>query len=269
MKLVDTHCHLNFRSYDSDRAQVLERARATGVTRTLLSRLLIWTVAIRRSSSPLATKNIFAAVGIHPNSSGGFVESILLSPCAGSPAMPKWWRSARSASTTTGTSARKPTQWRAFESQLALASELGAARNNVHNREASKDLMAMLEDWAPGAAASLNGRLGVLHSFSASGEIAERALALGFFLGFTGPVTFTRRRMNFVTLRDIRQSVASLSRLMDPFWRLSSAAANVTNRLTSTLSTRSWLNCTGVTADEMARQTTCNAEQGYSALPAA
>ena len=112
----------------------------------------------------------------------------------------------------------KPTQWRAFEAQLALACELELPLI-IHNREgrvdtappgradrapsASADLLAILANWAPSAPCSRQSRLGVLHSFSASCEIAERALDLGFYLGFTGPVTFK----NAEALRDIARRV--------------------------------------------------------------
>ena len=50
----------------------------------------------------------------------------------------------------------------------------------------------------------LADRPGVLHSFSASQEIAERALAIGFYLGFTGPITFNKAE----DLRKIARTVA-------------------------------------------------------------
>ena len=65
--------------------------------------------------------------------------------------------------------------------------------------------MAILENWAPSAPASLHGRLGVLHSFSASRGAAQRALALGFYLGFTGPLTFNKAE----ELRDIAGRIPS------------------------------------------------------------
>jgi TatD DNase family protein len=85
--------------------------------------------------------------------------------------------------------APKATQWAALEAQLTLAAELGLPVI-LHNREASDDLLDILARWVATLPAALRDRPGVLHSFSAPQAVAERALALGFYLGFTGPVTF-------------------------------------------------------------------------------
>ena len=52
--------------------------------------------------------------------------------------------------------------------------------------------MAILRNWVATLPDSLKDRPGVLHSFSAPGEIADQGLELGFYLGFTGPVTFKK-----------------------------------------------------------------------------
>ncbi|MBZ0277319.1 MAG: TatD family hydrolase [Anaerolineae bacterium] len=53
-------------------------------------------------------------------------------------------------------------------------------------------MIAILEEWTRTLPDSLKDRPGVLHSFSAPLEIAERALAIGFYIGFTGPITFKK-----------------------------------------------------------------------------
>lgn len=189
MQLVDTHCHLNFERYDHDRADVLRRARDAGVQRIIVPAIDLPScreaIALAR-----AQQSIYAAVGIHPNSSAKFKENMLgeLRELAdaqkvvaiGEIGLDYHWDKSP-----------KPRQWRAFEAQLALASELELPVI-IHNRQSTADLMAILENWAPSAPAGLRGRLGVLHSFSATDAIAERALALGFYLGFTGPLTFNK-----------------------------------------------------------------------------
>lgn len=263
MELVDTHCHLNFRSYDSDRAQVLQRARAANITR-----IIVPAIDLNNCQEALelttSFQDIFAAVGVHPNSSAGFADSTLerlrkLASKAkvvaiGEIGLDYYWDKSP-----------KPRQWRAFEAQLALASELELPVI-IHNREASIDLMAMLENWAPGAPASLQGRLGVLHSFSASSEIAEQALALGLFLGFTGPVTYKKAD----ELRDIARRTPINRILVEtdgPFLAPQQRRGKRNEPAFLRYINQKLAELHSVTPDEMARRTTCNAERLF-ALPA-
>src|SRR5262249_30248543 len=83
----------------------------------------------------------------------------------------------------------KDRQRRAFEQQLELATRRRLPVI-IHNREASDDVIAVLAAWVATLSDELKTRPGVLHSFSAPRAIAEKALALGFYLGFTGPLTY-------------------------------------------------------------------------------
>ena len=69
--LIDTHCHLNFPSFDDDRAAVLARAEAAGV-----NRIIVPAVDLRscRQALQLAETHsgVYTAIGIHPNSSVEF-----------------------------------------------------------------------------------------------------------------------------------------------------------------------------------------------------
>ena len=208
MELVDTHCHLNFRRYDHDRAAVLRRARGAGVQRIIVPAVDLESC---RQAIALASSEpgVFASLGIHPNSSADFKES-MLDDLRDLSRQPKTVAVGEIGLDYHWDKSPKPSQWRAFESQLALAAELELPVI-IHNREgrvdtapsASDDLMAILHDWAPSAPASLRGRLGVLHSFSAPAAVAEGALALGFYIGFTGPITFKKAD----ALRDIAQRI--------------------------------------------------------------
>ena len=73
----------------------------------------------------------------------------------------------------------------AFETQLRIAHETSLPVV-IHTREAETDTLAILRD---GGAEALGG---VIHCFTASGEFAEAALALGFYLSFSGIVTFPK-----------------------------------------------------------------------------
>ncbi|RMG85356.1 MAG: TatD family deoxyribonuclease [Chloroflexi bacterium] len=187
--LVDTHCHLNFERYDEDRPQVIQRAVNAGVTRIIIPAI---DLPSSHEAFQLASEyeEIFAAVGIHPNSSADFQAEILgqIEALAqeskvvaiGEIGLDYYWDK----------SPKQKQRW-ALESQLELAAKLELPVI-IHNREASEDVMGILEAWANTLPKRLQERAGVLHSFSATMAIAERALAAGFYLGFTGPITFKK-----------------------------------------------------------------------------
>ncbi|MEM9950647.1 MAG: TatD family hydrolase [Chloroflexota bacterium] len=204
--LVDTHCHLNFDSYDDSRDTIIQSASDAGVTK-----IIIPAVDLQTAQEAIAlTKDydgIYATVGVHPNSTVDFDDGVLASirqmaetntiVAIGEIGLDYYWDKSP-----------KTTQKSAFEAQLQLAKELELPVI-IHNREAHDDVMQLLEAWAQDLPNSLQGRAGVLHSFSAPMEIAERALASGFYLGFTGPITFK----NAKNLRQVAREVP-LDRLL-------------------------------------------------------
>jgi TatD DNase family protein len=185
--LIDTHCHLNFDRYDEDRGAVIERAADVGVTRIIIPGTDLTT---SQEALELAARHdgVYVAVGIHPNSTASFSPEDLAAVEAmagadkvvaiGEIGLDYYWDKSP-----------KQAQHDAFQAQLELAARLELPVI-IHNRDASDDVMTMLEQWVQSVPESLRERPGVLHSFSASWEIAERALVCGYYLGFTGPVTF-------------------------------------------------------------------------------
>ena len=187
--LVDTHCHLNFQRYDHDREAALARAQAAGVRR-----IIIPAIDLPSCSEALelarAHSGIYAAVGLHPNSAREFscacldeIRALAQKPkvvAIGEIGLDYYWDKCPPA-----------VQRQALEAQLELAAELELPVI-LHNREAGHDILAALEGWASGAPDSLRDRVGVLHSFSASPAVAERAVELGFYIGFTGPITYKK-----------------------------------------------------------------------------
>jgi TatD DNase family protein len=206
MRLVDTHCHINFDSYDDDREAVFARAAAVGV-RQIINPAIDLQTSREIVGLTAQYEGLYAAVGIHPNSSADFADSIVddLATLAkqskvvaiGEIGLDYHWDKSP-----------KAQQFRAFEAQLALAARLELPVI-IHNREASEDVISIVEHWAGDLPTSLKNRPGVLHSFSAPAAIAERALASGFYLGFTGPITYK----NADSLRHIAARVP-LNRLL-------------------------------------------------------
>ncbi len=185
--LIDTHCHLNADQYDADREAVIARAMEAGVTRVIIP-----AVDIPSGDAALALSashdGIFAAVGIHPNSSADTTPASFATIEA-QPKRPKVVAIGEIGLDYYRDWNPKDVQRTVFESQLALAARLGLPVI-IHNREASDDVLDVLAAWVPTLPPALRDRPGVLHSFSAPRSVAERALALDFYLGFTGPITY-------------------------------------------------------------------------------
>lgn len=190
--LVDTHCHLDFNSFDEDREEILGRAR-----RAHVERLLIPAVDLENSGSiqQLASEHpeVYCAVGVHPTAADGW--------------MPDWAQRLAELSAHPRVVAvgeigldyywdKTPVeiQKQAFFAQLELSAALELPVV-IHNREATSDVLDILVEWQTHLQATghpLASRPGVLHSFSGNLADAEVALAHCFFLGVTGPVTFRK-----------------------------------------------------------------------------
>lgn len=186
--LIDTHIHLNFDAYDEDRDTVISRAQEAGVTRFINPGVDMETSRAAVALAAQYPKTIYAAVGFHPNSATGFTDAHLseIREMAKAPGVVSigeigldyYWDKAP-----------KADQKRALDMQLALAAELQLPVI-IHNRESSEDIIPILESWAATLTGPLRERPGVLHSVSAPYDLAMRALAAGFYLGFTGPITY-------------------------------------------------------------------------------
>jgi TatD DNase family protein len=185
--MVDTHCHLNFDSYQDDREAVIKRAAEAGVN-TIINPAIDMQTSKDILNIIEGFAGLYAAIGIHPNSSADFQNEMIdeLKALAQHPkvvaigeiGLDYHWRESP-----------KATQWKALETQLELAKQLELPVI-IHNREASEDVIEILETWVSDLPLMLKERPGVMHSFSASEAIAERALKAGFYLGFTGPITY-------------------------------------------------------------------------------
>ena len=146
--LVDSHCHLDMEQFDADRAAVLERAHAHGVC--MIVNPGIDLVHCRQAIS-LADLHpqVYAAVGIHPNSSADFSEQTL-TQLRGLAEHPKVVAIGEIGLDYHWGTVSRPKQAQAFRAQLDLAAELGLPVI-IHNREASTNLAQILDEWAASA----------------------------------------------------------------------------------------------------------------------
>lgn len=190
LSFVDTHCHLDFQSFEADREAVLERAWMNGLKRVL-------NPGIDPESSQSAInlsdryQQIYAAVGVHPNDADCWSD-VVHSEIRHLARHPKVVAIGEIGLDYYHKKAAQEIQYRAFTEQLELAAELDLPVV-IHNREASDDLLRILSDWAKRIERTDESKSrprGVLHSFSGSLEYAHQAIAMGFLIGFSGPLTF-------------------------------------------------------------------------------
>ncbi|MFN8419935.1 MAG: TatD family hydrolase [Anaerolineae bacterium] len=262
LQLIDTHCHLNFGAYNDDLEAVIARAAEHGVTRIINPATDLESGA---AALKIAEKyaGVYVAVGIHPNSTAEVTLADLVA-VETQAAQPKVVAIGEIGLDYHWDDSPKEQQWRMFEAQLELAARLSLPVI-IHNREASDDVLAILERWTATLPESLKDRPGVMHSFSAPREAAERALKIGFYLGFTGPITYK----NANDLRLIASRVP-LDRLLvetdGPFLTPQqhrgqrnepAYVAYVNDRLSA---------LHNISIEEMAAQTTRNAERLFAAL---
>lgn len=179
----DSHAHLDDRRFDADRAEILVELKAHGVG-------LVINVGCDLPSSErsvaLAEKYdfVYAAVGSHPDDAD-HVNSALLYRYMGLAKHPKVRAIGEIGLDYHYEDVPRTQQLSAFEQQLELAEALRLPVI-VHEREAHGDAMELIRRH-PEA-------LGVFHCFSGSTEMALWLAERGWYIGFTGVVTFKNAR---------------------------------------------------------------------------
>jgi TatD DNase family protein len=182
MRLIDSHCHLNYEGLVERQDEVLENARARGVRGFLniSTRQKEWGDIIA-----LAERHgdVWASVGVHPHEADAHPDlgAAALAEAANHPRVIAigecgldyyYDKSGRLA------------QRERFEAHVEAAQQTGLPLV-VHTREAEADTAEILE-----RAAKEKGVTGVLHCFTGSAELARKGLDLGFYVSLSGIVTF-------------------------------------------------------------------------------
>ncbi|MCL2497034.1 MAG: TatD family hydrolase [Symbiobacteriaceae bacterium] len=183
MRLIDTHTHLNVRGLHSELAQVLQRAKAAGVEKLVN---IGFDIEASRYSAELAASHpqVYAAVGQHPHDTLGYSEAVeeeLLLLLR----QPKVVALGEIGLDYYRDYAPRELQRELFIRQLALAREVKLPVL-IHSRDAAMETVEILR--------REGNRVGVMHCFSGSWEIAKLCLNLGFYISLAGPVTFPNAR---------------------------------------------------------------------------
>jgi TatD DNase family protein len=182
VRLIDSHCHLNYEGLVERQAQVLETARERGVAGFLniSTRQREWGEIVALAERE---PDVWASVGVHPHEADAHPDlgAIALVEAAEHPRVIAigecgldyfYDKSDRAA------------QRQRFEAHIDAARQTGLPLV-VHTREAEDDTKEILE-----AAVREGGVTGVLHCFTGSAELARKGLDLGFYVSLSGIVTF-------------------------------------------------------------------------------
>jgi len=181
--LFDTHAHLDDAAFDSDREAVIASLAGAGVGLVMDPGC---SLASSRAAAELANKYtfIYAAVGSHPDSADEVSEDVLqeyVKLCK----LEKVKAIGEIGLDYHYEDVPRERQKQAFRDQMALARELGLPVI-VHEREAHQDALEILQDFPQ--------VFGIFHCFSGSAEMAKELNRRGWYIGFTGVITFKNAR---------------------------------------------------------------------------
>lgn len=183
LDFVDTHCHIDGKTYNADRKEMLGRARAAGI-----SAVITMGTDLERSrrAAALAREEamVYAAAGFHPEDIDHVVTDDELQAIAeiareekvlaiGEIGLDYYWEKDE---------AKRAMQKETFIRQLCLARELDLPVC-IHDREAHGDT---LDIWKREG----KGLCGVLHCYSGSVELAREFIRRGLYIGIDGPLTY-------------------------------------------------------------------------------
>ena len=182
--LFDTHAHMDDRAFDADRDALLSSLRSQGVGLLMNPGC---SLASSRAASELSRKYpfVYAAAGSHPDTADEVDDTVLEEYRRLVRSNPKIKAIGEIGLDYHYEDIPREIQKRAFRAQMALAQELNLPVI-VHEREAHQDGMDIASEFP--------SVTGVFHCFSGSAEMAKWLIARGWYIGFTGVLTFKNAR---------------------------------------------------------------------------
>lgn len=195
MRLVDSHCHLDFPDFEAERDAVIERARARGV-----ERIVTISTRVRQFDRLQAIveryDDVYASIGTHPHNAAEELDVTADDLCRIAEA-PKVVAIGEAGLDYHYDKSPREAQAAGFRTHIAAARDSGLPLV-IHAREADEEIAAILEEEM-----GKGPFKAILHCFSSGAALAERGLALGLYVSFSGIVTFR----NAETIREIARNV--------------------------------------------------------------
>ena len=191
--LFDTHAHMDSRSFDCDREALLAQLPNRGI-RYLMNPGC--SLASSHAAVALANKYdyIYAAVGSHPDAADEVNDAVIAEYRELCKLNPKVKAIGEIGLDYHYEDIPRDLQKKAFIAQLELAKELDLPVI-VHERDAHEDGLRIIDEFPEVK--------GVFHCYSGSAEMARQLVDLGWYIGFTGVLTFKNARRAVETAESI------------------------------------------------------------------
>jgi len=190
--LVDSHCHLDFPDFATEREAIVARARSAGVETMLTIGTRLDEFATVRAIAE-AHNEIWCSVGVHPHEAKDYA-ALAPQQLVALAAHPKVVGIGETGLDFHYDLSPRDIQERLFRTHIAASRETGLPLI-IHAREADGEVAGILDEERPPP--------GVMHCFSSGRPLAEAALALGFYISISGIVTFRNAEELRAIVRDL------------------------------------------------------------------
>lgn len=192
LDLIDSHCHLDFEAFDSDRNAVIERARSKGINKIVIPGVNRNNWSLIRT---ICTNNtqVHACYGLHPYLAGEHTDDDIVQlshwligkECVAVGECGLDYRKDQ---------ADKALQLKYFNAQLDIAHMTGKPVV-IHSVRATEDVIKSIKNYSD--------LRGMIHSYSGSYEQALQLIDLGFHISFGGALSYDNARKLRATASDI------------------------------------------------------------------
>ena len=182
MRLIDSHCHLNYAGLAERQDEVLANARANGVTGFLniSTRQSEWGDVLGAAER---NADVWATVGVHPHEADAHPD-LGAAALVEAASHPRVIAIGECGLDYFYDNSEREAQKDRFEAHIDAARQSGLPLV-VHTRDAEDDTAEILA-----RAVREGGVTGVLHCFTGTADLARKALDLGFYISLSGIVTF-------------------------------------------------------------------------------
>jgi TatD DNase family protein len=256
--LIDSHCHLDFPDFAGELDAVMARAQAVGV-----ARIVTISTRLKRHAEVLAIAGRFAdvycSVGTHPHYAHEELD-VSIEELIARTQHPKVVAIGEAGLDYHYTFSPRDAQMQGLRNHIDAARATGLPLV-IHSRDADTDMAAVLtEEMGKGAFPA------VLHCYTGGPDLAQRAVALGLYISFTGILTFKKSE----DLRAIARSLPADRILIEtdapylapgPYRGKRNEPAYVVETARVLAQTR------GASLEDIARQTSQNFFQLFSKVP--